>query len=392
MSPDHLFVTGCYRSGTTLVEKLLHQHPQVSVASQPAPVLYFLAKERFLSEQGLDRRYPLDHLYNERDYNVESFNRYLATLTLGDPDLDELLTRLREYSTGLWTPQILDLRDRLQPGLFLDVQRQIHELIAERLGKRNCRVVGSKEILCDEFAPHLLAEGHRVIVVIRDPRDMIASLDYRHRDNLTGDHRPILYSLRLWRKSVAFALALRDHPRFAWVRFEDLIGESEATLTRLVGFLRLGSFPLEDVLRRGIRTQTGDPWRGNSSFEDSEGISPAAVGRFPDVVPPHVVEYIEALTQPEMRLLGYEAVTEGHVHDQLLQSFREPFSLHERFDEGYATDARRVDDELRRLQLLRQPDSADPADVEALFIFGQAFRQLVSGHRTPRVPSAGKDP
>ena len=33
--PRPLLVTGCYRSGTTVLEKSLHMHPAVVVASQP---------------------------------------------------------------------------------------------------------------------------------------------------------------------------------------------------------------------------------------------------------------------------------------------------------------------------------------------------------------------
>ncbi|MFH2071358.1 MAG: sulfotransferase, partial [Actinomycetota bacterium] len=36
-SPGQLLITGAYRSGTTLLEKLLHNHPDLSVAMQPFP-------------------------------------------------------------------------------------------------------------------------------------------------------------------------------------------------------------------------------------------------------------------------------------------------------------------------------------------------------------------
>ena len=53
-----LLVTGCYRSGTTIVEKVLHSHPKINIASQPFPVLYIQAKEIFLDRMGIRYRYP----------------------------------------------------------------------------------------------------------------------------------------------------------------------------------------------------------------------------------------------------------------------------------------------------------------------------------------------
>jgi hypothetical protein len=58
-----LLVTGCYRSGTTLLEKLLHAHPASCVASQPFPVLYAYVKNLFDVSRGLLRRYPLGHRF-----------------------------------------------------------------------------------------------------------------------------------------------------------------------------------------------------------------------------------------------------------------------------------------------------------------------------------------
>jgi Sulfotransferase family len=47
-----LFVTGMQRSGTTLLEKLLHAHPELSVLSQPFPLLFVEVKRAFLESIG----------------------------------------------------------------------------------------------------------------------------------------------------------------------------------------------------------------------------------------------------------------------------------------------------------------------------------------------------
>lgn len=376
MSPNHLFITGCYRSGTTLLEKLLHQHPEVSVASQPAPVLYFLAKERFLGEKGLVRRYPIDHMFGETDYTVDDFSGYLEDLRLSDEDLDELFARLANYRIGHWTPEILEHRPLMRPARFVDVQEQILAVAAHQFGRTEARVVGGKEILCEEFVPHLIAHGHRAIVIVRDPRDVIASLDYAIRDNLTGDHRPTLYSIRLWRKSVAFAIAIRSDPRFCLIQFEDLVREPALTLNQVTDFLEVEPYPFDEVRRVGIQSQTGDRWIGNSSFQDVDLISTSTVGRFRAMLPLPVTEYVEALVRPELEVLGYEPVTDQHLDLTLLAGFEEASATHERFEDDYAVHPQRVAQELRRMDLLEQPRPLSHDEIASTFIFDRAYEQL----------------
>lgn len=369
MSAEHLLVTGCYRSGTTLLEKLLHQVDGWSVASQPAPSLYFQAKQRFLDGRGLDRRYPLGHLFGESDYRPADLAEALAGQQWDDTHLDRLFADLAAYQDGLWTPQTLTLRDEVGPGSFLEVQERIHLLLARRFGFDAPEVVGGKEILCEEFAPFLLDHGHRVVVIIRDPRDMIASLDFRERDNLTGDHRPMLHSLRTWRKSVAFAVALRDHPGFVAVRMEDLVADTDAVVSSIVQRdVAVGEGP--------ITGQNGTAWRGNSSFADVGGVDPGVVGRHHDLLPPDVVSYVEALTRPEMVLMGYEPSSDAVPTHDLLARFDEPFPVHEKFSHDYAKDPARTRDEVRRWELVTGVASAGEVEARRLFIFPELLQQL----------------
>lgn len=375
--PADLLVTGCYRSGTTLLEKLLHQHPSVCVASQPYPSLWFLVKQAFLDRLGLRRRYPLDHGFGERGWGPEALELFLRGHRLGAAALAQLFEFLADYEEGLWTPEVLELREQVAPGLWLDVARQLNRRLALRLGRPAARWVGSKEILCEEFTPFLLGQGHRVVVILRDPRAVITSLDYARRDNATGAHRPVLYSLRVWRKSVAYALAWESHPGFRWVRYEDLVARPEELLSELLGWLGLGPLP-PDALRAGLRDQRGAPWRGNSSFVDHAGVASTAASRYESLLPPRVQEYVEALCEPEMRLLGYPLATGVHVQRQRLLDFQEPSSPpHARFTASYAAHVPRVDAELQRLRWLRR-DAPSLAEAEARrwFIEPGAYRRL----------------
>ena len=109
-SASNLLVTGSYRSGTTLIEKLLHSHDNICLGSQPFPILYFHIKQAFLDSIHVERRYPLDHLFLESRYVPEDLNAFLDHHRLTSSALDQIFVELSDYQKGLWTPEILGFR------------------------------------------------------------------------------------------------------------------------------------------------------------------------------------------------------------------------------------------------------------------------------------------
>lgn len=85
------------------------------------------------------------------------------------------------------------------------------------------------------LAPMLLPldQSLHFIFMVRDPRDVVSSKHYSAPDRY-------FTNLRVWREHARVARALRDHPRFHVVRYEDLItkpDEVQTTLTKAMGFL-----------------------------------------------------------------------------------------------------------------------------------------------------------
>ena len=369
-------VTGCYRSGTTLLEKLLHHHPAICIGSQPFPIAYFFAKQAFLDSRRLRRRYPLGHLFRESAYTSEELDAFLEHLPVRQSDIDEIFRSLSNYRLGHWTPEVLSFQQQLSPGLFPDFYRQLHEQLAMLLGRTEALYCGSKEVLCEEFIPFVVARGGKVALSVRDPRDMIVSLDYGARDNQTGAHRPLLFSLRAWRKSVALLLAYQGDPNFSWVRYEDVAKDPQHVLDRLRS--SWGVPDPELPLDSSITGQDGRRWFGNSSFDDADGVSTASVGRFMEALPTETLRYIETCCGPEMHTLGYELTSRDPLSRHDLENYREPFSnLHAKFPRDYSTSAARIDQEWRRLQLLQQDQATMSAsDLRYWFLDPRVFQPL----------------
>jgi hypothetical protein len=369
-----LFLTGMQRSGTTLLQRLLDGHPRLSVLSQPFPFLFVEAKRRFLAARGLgDSAYPLGHLFGETRYSARDL---AAFLEVDHWDRDALLEVFTNWdgSPGQYT--------RFSRG---DVERAIGDLPLSGLASVVARLYrtlaparsspdaspqaeeatfhGGKECLCEELVPHLLAHGHRVLLILRDPRDVIASLNLGQGALHGGAPKPTLFNLRNWRKSVAFALALEERPGFAWVRYEDLVAEPIQVLDRIAGLLGVAPFPLASL---DLRSTDGERWTGNSSHGALRGVDPGRAGGARHLLAPEVLELVEAACLPELAALGYPVSLRLEAAPGILRAFRDPYGSARPELAALAEDPAERELEVARLERLAGGVSGDAA---AWFLF-----------------------
>lgn len=377
-----LFVTGMVRSGTTLLEKLLCNHPSLSVLSQPLPYLWVGVKRRFLETLGEKDALPLGPLFPEARYRPEDFHRFLREHRVPAADLEQWLEAMRGYSgqgTRFDPPE--GWRERSDGRPFAELLRFWHRALAHRAGALG---FGSKEVRCEEFLPHLLEEGFHALLILRDPRDVLASIRGGAGAAYVGAPRPLLHEIRSWRRSATYALALADHPRFHLVRYEDLVREPQAELERLRTRLGLERFP---ALGDELRDQRGRPWAANSSFGRRPGIASGSVGSHRQVLAPREVAYIEALCGPELRAFGYELSLPAPRPERIDEAVeRGPLRRDDvPPDLGQRPEERRL--EHRRLAVLEGAPAAE-AELVALFRFPRVARRLAEAAR-PGAPRAG---
>lgn len=242
-----IVVGGCYRSGTSLVRRLLDAHPRIHCGPE---VKFF----RDFYADYLDVDDPIEHL------------RFMVTARslLPEPELLEVLGRA-----------------------FVE----IHERAAERAGKaRWADKVPENLVFLDQWQ-QLLGEEWLLLHVIRNPLDTLASIEeWRFPKSV-----PVELDARidLYLRYAKAGLDFRDrHPdRYVGVLYEDLVARPERTMREAMSGLGeeldprqldLGTAPAQTGLEDpkvgespSIHGDSVDRWRTVLSDEDAARIGDA---------------------------------------------------------------------------------------------------------------------
>ena len=378
----HLLVTGMPRTGTTLVDKLLSLHPRAQVLSQPLPLLYVHVKRTFLESRAapgardpLALRYPLNDLLGPRHYPPAEFTEFLETLRLSRELCREALEEMVPFD-GQYTKPRHPFRvlDGYRPASLHDF---VHRYLRGLVSAGGLRVVGSKETSCEEFIPYLLRRGARVIAVLRDPRDVLTSLNHGRGRRFGGRRKPLLFNLRQWRKSVAFALAMAPAPGFLSLRYEDLVRDPSTVAARVTDFLGLDRFEPR-VFDSDLRTQSGEIWHSNSSHRPATRIQADSVGRYRRHLSPDTDRVVQALCFAEMRALGYPLDVDADEVAPILDGYRDDQPLERPTLAPYVWSEQRRREETSRWRKLRDGE-LEPA----WFLFEAAFSRLARAAGRP---------
>lgn len=365
----YCFITGFLRSGTTLVEKLVHALPGACIGPQPFPFLYYDTKSAFLRARGAaDERYPLGHLFREDRYRLDDFAEFLARHRLTREAITASFAGMRGYS-GWKLPAMAAHAEHIREGSFAEVYRELCDGLPAILGRDASRLAGAKEVFCEEFIPYFLARGISVILVVRDIRDVLTSLKFGNGATYADRGLPVLHIVRQWRKSVAFALQFSGSRGFETVRYEDLVAHARPWLDRLAG--QLGCPPAPAGAIEDLRDQDGREWQGNSSFAPVRGVSRESVGRFADRLPGSWVAAVEALGGPEMKAMGLVPSAERGDLGKALERLARETDL---VGPGQSLAAE-IEAERQRARLI-DSGRADPAEQRRWALFPRAYQRL----------------
>ncbi len=199
-----IFVVGAPRSGTTLLRAMLNRHPRFGLCDETFFFYWVAHRERIFG----DLADPL-----RRARAVDRFLETRRVVRLG-LDLAALRAHLHQHATSY-------------PRFFAELL----QFYARDHGKR----VGGEKTPQHALVARQLLEWYpdaRLIHLIRDPRDVVASLK-----RMPWGSGSRLGDARTWSACVDGAQACAADPRFLLVRYETLIAEPEPELTRICAFL-----------------------------------------------------------------------------------------------------------------------------------------------------------
>ncbi|MCG9970434.1 sulfotransferase domain-containing protein [Christiangramia crocea] len=366
----YFLITGMARSGTTLVEKVLNEHPEIMALSQPIPKIYSLFKKEFLlSLNCKDIQYPLNNLFNETRYTRQDFLQFLSNQSIGR---NKIFSVLKEMEG--WTGQKTDLREsEFLKRKFSEfkLQKIYKDLISHFSLSSQVAAAGSKEIIIEEFTEFFLNHNCKIIIVVRDPRDVFTSINVGKGSEYAGHVRPTLFHLRNWRKSVAIVNTFKDHPNFFFLRYEDFIQDTGICLGKLTNFLGVSDFE-RDIWNETIKDKDGKEWTGNSSTGKHRGINSSNTGKYLDHLNETTINYIEYICGPEMKALGYK----NTVNEDFPVLFQEPFKVVEQnLDQNMSTNPKELGlEKMRRNFLLEEHPSKE--NIQMFFFSKENFNVL----------------
>jgi hypothetical protein len=362
-----LFVTGMSRSGTTLLQKMLDAHPTMEILPQPFPFVFRQVKKDFFEFKGISpSRYVLHDLFNETRYSSMEFADFIKDYSMSQPKLRDVFDEMKDWSGQQVKPKNLEFLTRTSQGTGFE---KIYAGLLQGMKSSNkAGIIGSKEILTEEFVGYMLSKQVKVILIYRDPRDVLTSINFGKGTHYVGDYRPTLFHLRNWRKSVAIRNTFLSNPNFLSFSYEKLTNDHDSVLEEVCRFLEIDNFPDSGLFGSKIPVVDGQ-WQGNSSQDSKSGVNESSVGRYRQLLPTDMIRYTEYICYPEMKSLGYSIDEEILDQNYNPSSFKEPFEIDSELSD-IASDFSMSDSQLglekERFRLLSQLDSTQE-EIERFF-------------------------
>lgn len=348
------FITGMARSGTTFLDKLLGSHPQLGVLSQPFPFLFRNIKSAFFEEINYPSTdYILNDLFLERHYLRADFRMFLEAYEIDRPFLNQVFKEMEGWSGQLTKIDFLNIKLDQNRSQLSDVYKDVISQTNVSMRKVS-NYIGAKEILAEEFIEYFSSKGIKCLVIIRDPRDVITSLNVGSGTKYGGNIRPTLFHLRNWRKSVAISNTFAQNPNFLAVKYEDLILNRSLILERITDFLEVKPFSVHHF-DSGIRQSDGTIWEGNSSTTDKMKLDTNNYNKYRGYLDRETITYIENICFPEMKALGYGFESSDSLNLERLSQFKEQFKVDvDNLDINMSSNVIELEKEKQRLDLLKR--------------------------------------
>ncbi|MFQ5666587.1 MAG: sulfotransferase [Candidatus Binatia bacterium] len=265
--PAPIFIVGAPRSGTSLLRNLLNRHPAIALCDETYYFYYVYERRRAFGDLADPRA------------RRRLVDRYLATTRiqrLGVDRIDLAATLIREGTS--------------YPAFFA-------ALLRAYAASRHKTRWGDKTPQHTLFADALCAwyPSCRLLHVVRDPRDVVASLL-----RMPWAAPSVLANARLWLRYTLAAEHCRKRDNYLLVPYERLVAEPASELKRICAFVAEEYVPEMLVAEQ---QDASDAWW----FARARGpVDPCRKGIWQQQLTAKEVSLVEWLVGPHMRRFGYE--------------------------------------------------------------------------------------
>ncbi|NUR87825.1 MAG: sulfotransferase [Nonomuraea sp.] len=292
MTDRPVFVIGCPRSGTTMLQLMLHSHPRIAVAPET----------KFL-EPAYYRRRMFGDMRESR--NRQALAEWIA---------DDRTTKFKEL--GLDRDDFVR-QASLAPGSFGSVIGIAFQMYAGRFGKARW---GDKRPSYVRKVPLVrrLFPDAQFIHLIRDGRDCVASLK-----EMPWYHLDTFHAVSAWAEAMDAGVELRkDLPEDSYyeLRYEDLTDDPATEMKKLCHFLGEDFDPAslspEQAAKQAVPLHK--VWHGNTHGE----VTKARVGTWTTRLQPWEISLCESALGDRLRAHGYEPSDAPAAAKQHLVAFR----------------------------------------------------------------------
>ena len=262
-----IVVGGCGASGTTLLRATLNAHPDIAAGPESTVFL---------------RRISSPHTIAERfDLSSAAVERLLRT----SRSQIDFIERFAELCLG-----------RRQKSVWAD---------------KTPENVGRLDFIFRHFP------RAKFIHVVRDGRDVICSLRTQPWMKLAADKRQspagLLDCADYWARRVDAGLSHRGDPRYAEVRYEDIVQKTETTLRHLLAFVGV---PWTDaVLDRAYVNRHLAEEEGAPASRAGGPLFNSSIGRWRRELTADSIRLVAPALAPTLGKLGYIAMPGADDHD-----------------------------------------------------------------------------
>lgn len=265
-----IFIVGCPRSGTSLLRRCLNQHPRLAICGETH---FFTLVWKLAGRLG-----DLRHLQH-RERLVRDFLEAVAYFGYFHHPVD--VTRLGERlrSEGASYP------------LFFQVLLQE---FARQQGKVRCGEKTPGNALHLSLILRLFPDS-QIVHVVRDPRDVVASLK-----TVPFASEDVVTNALLWKRHVRAAETYRRHTCYLRIHYEDLVRTPAPVFDRVCRFLNEPCF--DDWAMSFDSPPAHCSWWRARSFQP---IHTARIGRWTSDLTDEQLTLIEWITRREMKAFNY---------------------------------------------------------------------------------------